>query len=1229
MQTPLRKKFGAVLLAAALFIGLCPLPGRAAATPGGARVADADTRNSYMENLGGADSTLLDGRIWSDKSVSTESLTFTGDAGSITVENDADFLVTYSALATSTQLIQETTAPVDIVFILDFSASMAWGQYENGAGTVTDQAGSRVQAMVDAVNNAIGALVAADPRSRVGIVCFNRGAQTMLDLTAVTPRPDGDYLEITRWNATPGADDGNRGNVQVTCNINSATLPLDSYTNIHAGLFAGMQMLARATDLTVEINGEDVTRVPNVILMSDGAPTTFSAASGGGWWQGITNTPIGTGDNSNPHSGNGFLPLVTAGYLKQAITDHYYPNPAEGQAARVYTIGFMTSQQSAGMSAMADLVLNPAAHWNAQNAYTATGVPQVDAVNTAWQDYHAGGTPDVQYTTSQGPQNYAVDQAPGGAPASVRYNDAYCPADDADDLWNAFNQIINSITSAAKGPTEVTDNDPVHSGYILYNDPLGPYMELKSLQAVIWAGVEFRLEDGFAPAAEPQPDGTTRWVYTGHLETADGGKTFDSPVYGRGNIDDILITLIGEADGTQRLRVAVPASAIPIRVNTVTLNAEQEPIDNVSNNAYPLRVCYTVGLQADAQNPDGTLNTAAGGVSESYLAAHTVDGQVLFYSNLYTGQVQGQDTVGEATVQFSPADSNPFYFIQQDTPLYLDPACTIRADDPTFDTARDYYFQDAYYAGFGEAVEARTYVIRRQGQNLADSVARDAGGWYIEKDAARLGNLTDLIRLKGDGNRTDTAAAAIYPTFVGEDAHTGWFLGYLGNNGRLALAAPASLTIAKAATAAEGLTPPAIAAFPFTLRVPAKANQTVAATRRFADGSTAGQTLRLDAAGEAQFSLPAGEALTIPAMQGLAFTVTETGQPAGFTLETAQADPADIGRYDPGAAAFAGTVGTADATVAFTNRYTAVFPAGDTVEIPVVKQLAGLRTDWQAGERYTFAIAPSERADNNPNAALLLTNTELTLDGGSPSGAFTLDLAPLTAARNALAAAPETPAPATPETAPLQPAAAEPTATGETARARRSPPLDAAARLAAIPGEYYYTITETGGVGPGDITFDRSRYEACVTVTDDGAGRLAAALTSLVRVAGPDGGALANPEPAAQAVFVNTTAALPTPTPEPTLNPEPTQEPTEAPGPTLTPTPEPGAPTATPGPVRPTAAPTPATVTNSGPTASPAPAAGQGDVPPTGDALPALPLALLAAASAAALALLVYRRSRR
>ena len=127
----------AASLAAALLLTMAAPAALAAPTPGADRVADADTRNDYLVSLGDDDSTLLDGRIWTDKSVDTGNIEFVGDAGTVTVENDSDFLVTYSALATSTQIISETTAPVDVVFVLDFSASMAWGQYENGRGTVT------------------------------------------------------------------------------------------------------------------------------------------------------------------------------------------------------------------------------------------------------------------------------------------------------------------------------------------------------------------------------------------------------------------------------------------------------------------------------------------------------------------------------------------------------------------------------------------------------------------------------------------------------------------------------------------------------------------------------------------------------------------------------------------------------------------------------------------------------------------------------------------------------------------------------------------------------------------------------------------------------------------------------------------------------------------------------------------------------------------------------------
>ena len=234
---------------------------------------------------------------------------------------------------------------------------MAWGQYQDGKGTVTDQAGSRVQAMVDAVNEAIDLLANGSEENRVGIVVFNRGAQVMLQLQQVEPKADKNYLAITHWSATPGADDGNNGNVQVTSQIGlHRTIPLDSYTNIQAGLYGGLEMLAEAASTTAEINGQTVPRIPNLILMSDGAPTTFSAAATGDeWWNGLTNTPIGTGDNNTPHSGNGFLPLLTAAYMKNRVTAHY---GADGSnPARIYTIGFMTAQQNEGMRTMADLVL--------------------------------------------------------------------------------------------------------------------------------------------------------------------------------------------------------------------------------------------------------------------------------------------------------------------------------------------------------------------------------------------------------------------------------------------------------------------------------------------------------------------------------------------------------------------------------------------------------------------------------------------------------------------------------------------------------------------------------------------------------------------------------------------------------------------------------------------------------------------------------------------------------
>lgn len=112
-------------LVAAAVLGLLSLT--ALARQADDTCTDEVTYTKYSDSLGSASSTRYDGRIWTDKSVTAEdTLTFGQTAGGGAVatiqKGDSDFLVTYSALSSSTETDQ--TTPVDVVFVLDFSASM-------------------------------------------------------------------------------------------------------------------------------------------------------------------------------------------------------------------------------------------------------------------------------------------------------------------------------------------------------------------------------------------------------------------------------------------------------------------------------------------------------------------------------------------------------------------------------------------------------------------------------------------------------------------------------------------------------------------------------------------------------------------------------------------------------------------------------------------------------------------------------------------------------------------------------------------------------------------------------------------------------------------------------------------------------------------------------------------------------------------------------------------------
>ena len=166
--------------------GSIPLLAQAA---GLTAAADSDTRSSYKTGLGDTDSTRYSGRVWTDKSVSTEDLTFTGDAGdSVQIQKleNEDFLVTYSAFATSTKVI--SGQPADVVFILDLSASMCWG-VDSQKVSLEDGSYTYIYSMVKALNSSIDVLAKSSAHNRIAIAVFNGSSDTLLELTEIKDIP--------------------------------------------------------------------------------------------------------------------------------------------------------------------------------------------------------------------------------------------------------------------------------------------------------------------------------------------------------------------------------------------------------------------------------------------------------------------------------------------------------------------------------------------------------------------------------------------------------------------------------------------------------------------------------------------------------------------------------------------------------------------------------------------------------------------------------------------------------------------------------------------------------------------------------------------------------------------------------------------------------------------------------------------------------------------------------
>ncbi|WP_204389904.1 Spy0128 family protein [Bifidobacterium pullorum] len=765
--------------------------GGAGATAGAAlKDVDGDTRYTYTDTndesgvLGDETSTRYSGRVWTDKTVTTKGQTFTNPNDSegqtttpVTVQNDSDFLVTYSALATSTETVRQR--PTDTVFVLDFSMTM--GQRMDGSEIKAerDQVDqTRMWVMLNALEDAMQDLAKANNSNRIGIVVFlgylNGRSQTervLLPLTQVTEfntsTPSGDSVYTTPdkfFTITDMKTNGQYTQMGVRCNLqtDNNTLWTGNYTPTQAGLYDAMQMLLDA-EVT---SGQE--RQPNVVLMSDGVTNAISVNTKEYkiWYEDVDTGDTGAritdsvpGASSSPFAA--FATVLMGSYLDEKVEEHY------GRDNSVYTIG-VTGNSSSDQIRFA---LDPEPYLSGTIIPSSDSYKVVEKSRDAIDEYLKGGdTVTVPGVSISATFKIVKDDEGRVVPQDFDYVDTYYEAHKADDLENAFADIAGNIISRARYPI---DTSGTSDGYITYEDPIGEYMQVKDVKTLLYMGADA----GTPTKIETDTNGNKVTTYTfNHKFTSPvDGQTYDT--------SQIIIKLVETTtDHRQTLKVMIPYRAIPMRVNRLTLNSDGTVESNTINGNLPLRLCYTVGLR-DGIDPDTLKNNGNQAVSDTYIQTNIADDGkgIYLYSNDFT-RADGTTTAtatAKAKVTFTPAKDNPFYFIQEDTPLYTDEECKTHATEVTDNGT--YYFRITYYQG----TETKTAAVKRAGSLMSGYVKEKNGAMYLQSGAPRLGYLQDLTVSKDD-NLTGTASTYREPTFEG-DPRTGRFVVYLGNNGRMTL----------------------------------------------------------------------------------------------------------------------------------------------------------------------------------------------------------------------------------------------------------------------------------------------------------------------------------------------------------------------------------------------------------------------------------------------------------
>ncbi len=530
----------------------------------------------------------------------------------------------------------------------------------------------------------------------------------------------------------------------------------------------------------------------------------------------------------------------------------------------------------------------------------------------------------------------------------------YKSATNADELKRVFDDISKEISTGAGYPTETSEGFEHETGYITFDDQLGDYMQVTDLSKLVYNGTVY---------------GCKSKTTNGTVDTYHFSGDVHSGL-AAADLKDIVITVTRANDAAvgDKVQVKVPASLIPLRNFAIDLAKDTMSVSDTA----PISVLYSSGVKPAAldllENPDDAM--------KAYMEKNTdATGKVNFYANKWTGK-----ETGDVVATFEPAAGNSYYYFTQDTPIYTDQACTIPAK--SVEKGSTYYYKHSYYAMEGGKPVAKTEHVSFPGdaaEKVEGAIGKDSstGACYFKSGTPRLTYINELHKVKEE-NRTATATDVLNPKWSGIEQSSAETLinAHLGNNGKLSVDVPGTLTVTKQLQLPDGYNAADFAneSFEFTIAMQDAVGKSFNAVVKNANGEQQGNkfVLAFGQNGEAKHFLKPGETLYVYGLSaGWDYKVSETSRD-GFTAEAAGAE---------------GQIAAGETSaVTYKNTYAASGTLDGETYLKGEKVMTGRA--WLETDEFTFILKGADtsvEAPMPPTDTLGETRVKVTQPYGTPA----------------------------------------------------------------------------------------------------------------------------------------------------------------------------------------------------------------------------------------------------